>query len=364
MKSLQLFRTNWRRFVFPILLASVAIVIVQSTLPGWLYHRQSPSPTWRTNSGHNHAIFKLHIVDDTLLSVGTDGVIARHNKLTLEAVATIDTIHEIASTTVCPQGHCVMTGCVDGSLWIVRLHKSAPFLDAKLVHEASSSVAGKSTFSSRIDAIAIESTSSRPAIIVCSDGKVHLGQVNFDDDTILAIKEIPELRYGGSSICVVSPEPNTFVLAGETFNDLKVISFIGGVSSISEIASGALNLPRYSGVVTSPSGKFACTLSWRGNVSCSDLKTSRELWTRQGYFPGWLREAFWISDSEIITFAGFGSFSRSPGFKKWNVRSGSIVGKWQFRGEDSVSCISAYPDSSRVVIGTTSGLIGEISLAR
>jgi len=362
MKCLQFFRTHWRGFAFLIVLASVAIVIVRSTLPSWLFSDQWPSPKWRTNSGHDSKICKLHVVNDTLVSVGIDGVIALHNKATLEVISRVETRREITSSTVFPEGHCVILGYVDGNISIVRLNQSAPFLDAKVLRGVSSSVRAESLFKSRIDAIAIENTTSSPTITVCSDGKVHLGQINLDDNTILAIKEIPELRYGGSSISVVSPEPNTFVFAAEFFQDLKVIRLTGSVYSVSDIKSSGSNLPRYSGIVISSSGKFACTLSWRGKVSCSDLETTRELWTRQGYFPGHLREAFWISDSEIVTFAGWGSFTLPPGFTKWNAGSGSIIGRWQFTGEDSVSCIAAYPDSSRVVIGTTNGLIGEISL--
>ncbi len=148
----------------------------------------------------------------------------------------------------------------------------------------------------------------------------------------------------------------------DTLRDLSVIRVTDRHYSISNIKDSGADLPRYSSVVISPSGKFACTLSWRGDVACSDLETAREIWAHPGHFPGCLREGFWDSDSELITFAGHGSYFQPPGFRKWDVESGAVLGSWQFERQDSVSCIAAFPDSSRVVIGTISGQIGEISL--
>lgn len=356
---LQVLRRRWRVLS---LIAVIAIVMAGLTLPGWLFTDRWISPSWLADSGHNGAIKDLYVVDDFLISAGFDGVIALHDKVTLEVLDRIEAKLGITASTVVSDPGGIILGCDDGSLAIIRLSRVSGPAGVETVRLVSAVLRNETGFKSPIVSIAVEKQTSFPAAIVCFEGKVIVGQISLDTNTFHYGKVITGLEYVGSAPCVMSTGPGRFVFAAEFPENLQLIQLDGIDYSVTEVKSSGTGVPRYSAVIPSPNGKLACTLSWRGFVSCSDLGSRREHWRKHAHSPGWLRQAFWVSDSELVTFAAFGELFLPPGFTEWDVHNGNVVRRWQFAEQNSVSCVAALGNSSRVVVGTTTGQIGEVSL--
>jgi hypothetical protein len=222
MNILQLLRgslTRRRRFVVVFVVASLAIVMMRYTILSSYFLDHRSSPKWLTYSDSSCSIFSLHAVDDTLISVRMDGVILLHHKATLEILSRIETHGEIASSTAAPKSKSVILGHTDGSISIVRVSNNPRELKCNLLVDVLSSMRDKFPFEFQIDAIAVEDSLSRPVMVACSNGEVHFGQIDLDDNTILTMKEIPELRYGGSSVSVVSHEPNVVTVHRLVFRE-------------------------------------------------------------------------------------------------------------------------------------------------